>query len=230
MTAMITAEFLCYRNLAIDSLLIKPGITTIIGPNGSGKTTFLKLCTGITQPDSGSLLIDSVMPRETEIGWVNEFPDRNILFVNVFDEIASTLRFRRISCDEINVMVRACADTMGITPLLSRAVHELSGGENVLVSLAAALVHHPKVLVLDEYDSHLDAHSLAKIERGIRTSGAKYVIRCTQQMDTAADSDLILFFDSGRITLAGTPDHVFPLLKDTAYYPMLWRCRWSESH
>jgi energy-coupling factor transport system ATP-binding protein len=159
---------------------------------------------------------------------VNEFPDRNILFVNVFDEIASPLRFRRIPCDEIDSNVRACAETMGITHLLKRALRELSGGEKVLVSLAAALVHHPKVLVLDEYDSHLDARSLAKIEQGIRTSGADYVIRCTQQMDTAIHSDYLLFFDSGRITLAGTPELVFPFLKGTAYYPVFWGSRWSE--
>jgi len=221
---MITAEFLCYRNLVIDELTIKPGITTIIGANGSGKTTFLKLCAGIAVPDSGTLLIDDIPPRENETGWVNEFPDRNILFVNVFDEIASPLRFRRIPCDEIDANVRACAMAMGITPLLKRALRELSGGEKVLVSLAAALVHQPKVLVLDEYDSHLDARSLAKIEQGIRTSGADYVIRCTQQMDTATNSDHLLFFDSGRITLAGKPDLVFPLLKGTAYYPVLWEC------
>ena len=225
---MITAEFLCYRNLAIDALTIKPGITTIIGANGSGKTTFLKLCAGIALPDSGTLLIDKVTPRETETGWVNEFPDRNILFVNVFDEIASPLRFRCTPCDEIDSNVRACAEAMGITHLLKRALRELSGGEKVLVSLAAALVHHPKVLVLDEYDSHLDAHSLAKIEQGIRTSGAEYVIRCTQQMETAIHSDYLLFFDSGRITHAGTPEFVFPFLKSTAYYPVFWGSRWSE--
>jgi energy-coupling factor transport system ATP-binding protein len=221
---MITVEFLCYRNLAIDALTIKPGITTIIGPNGSGKTTFLKLCAGIAVPDSGSLLIDDTLPRETETGWVNEFPDRNILFVNVFDEIASPLRFRRTPCDEIDTNVRACADTLGISYLLKRAVRELSGGEKVLVSLAAALVHHPKVLVLDEYDSHLDAHSLAKIEQGIRRSGAEYVIRCTQQMDTAIHSDHLLFFDSGRIIHAGLPHDIFPFLKGTVYYPFLWGC------
>jgi energy-coupling factor transport system ATP-binding protein len=146
----------------------------------------------------------------------------------VFDEIASPLRFRRIPCDEIDSNVRACAETIGITHLLKRALRELSGGEKVLVSLAAALVHHPKVLVLDEYDSHLDARSLAKIEQGIRTSGADYVIRCTQQMDTAIHSDYLLFFDSGRITLAGTPEIVFPFLKGTAYYPVFWGSRWSE--
>jgi energy-coupling factor transport system ATP-binding protein len=221
---MITAEFLCYRNLKIDALTIKPGITTIIGSNGSGKTTFLKLCAGIALTDSGSLLIDDTLPRKNEIGWVNEFPDRNILFVNVFDEIASPLRFRRTPCNEIDSEVRTCAETLGITHLLKRAVRDLSGGEKVLVSLAAALVHHPKVLVLDEYDSHLDAHSLTRIEQGIRTSGAKYVIRCTQQMETAVQSDYLLFFDSGRITCAGTPGYVFPFLKGTAYYPLLWEC------
>jgi energy-coupling factor transport system ATP-binding protein len=221
---MITAEFLCYRNLAIDALTLKPGITTIIGANGSGKTTFLKICAGIAVPDTGTLLIDDAPPRETEIGWVNEFPDRNILFVNVFDEIASPLRFRRTPCDEIDSNVRSCAETLGITYLLQRAVSELSGGEKVLVSLAAALVHHPKVLVLDEYDSHLDAHSLAKIEQGIRKSGAEYVIRCTQHMDAAIHSDYLLFFDSGRITQAGPPDKIFPFLKGTAYYPLLWGC------
>ncbi len=113
---MITAEFLRYRNLAIDALTIKPGITTIIGANGSGKTTFLKICAGIALPDSGTLMIDDAPPRETEIGWVNEFPDRNILFVNVFDEIASPLRFRRIPCDEIDSDVRCMCRNYGYHP------------------------------------------------------------------------------------------------------------------
>ena len=221
---MITVESLHYRNLTIDSIVIKPGITTIIGANGSGKTTFLKLCAGIAVPESGTILIDTKPPRETEIGWVNEFPDRNILFINVFDEIASSLRFRFVLCDKIDREVRACAESLGITPLLKRALRDLSGGEKVLVSLAAALVHRPEVLILDEYDSHLDERSLAKIEQGIRTSGAGYVIRSTQQMDTAVRSDHLLFFDSGRITLSGTPDNVFPFLKDTPYYPAFWGC------
>ena len=113
---------------------------------------------------------------------------------------------------------------MGITHLLKRTVRELSGGEKILVSLAAALIHNPKVLVLDEYDSHLDAHFKEKNERIIESSGAQYIIRCTQQMDTAIQSDHLLFFDSGRIIRAGIPDHVFPFLKGTAYYPVLWGC------
>jgi energy-coupling factor transport system ATP-binding protein len=220
---MIAIEFLRYRNLTIDALNIHPGVTTIIGPNGSGKTSFLKICAGITLPDHGIVTIDNLPPRETEIGWVNEFPDRNILFARVIDEIASPLHFRRAtSCSAIDKEVRACAESVGISHLLMRAVRELSGGEKVLVSLAAALVHHPKVLVLDEYDSHLDARCAATIDGAIRASGARYVLRCTQQMDTANESDHLLFFDSGRVTHAGRPEHVFQCLKGTAWYPVLW--------
>jgi len=222
---MITIENLRCRNLAIDALTIRPGITSVIGTNGSGKTTFLKLCAGILIPDTGKVMIDCVHPRNTEVGWVNEFPDRNLLFVNVFDEIASSLRFRLTPCNSIDASVHACAGSMGITHLLDRRVLDISGGEKVLVSLAAALVHRPKVLILDDYDSHLDAGAVALVEQQIRTSGAEYVIRCTQQMDTAIRSDHLLFFDCGRITHEGTPQQVIPFLRGTAWFPVLWRCK-----
>ena len=222
---MIAIESLRFRNLAIDTLVIHPGITTIIGPNGSGKTSFLRICAGITLPDRGTVNIDDLPPRKTEIGWVNEFPDRNILFTRVIDEIASPLRFRRAeSCSVIKEEVRECVESVGISPLLTRAVRELSGGEKVLVALAAALVQRPKVLVLDEYDSHLDASITARIDRAIRAYGARYVIRCTQKMDAALESDHLLFFNSGRVTHAGSPEEVFCSLKGTAYYPVLWGC------
>jgi len=221
---MITIDFLRYRNLAIDTLTIQPGNTSVIGPNGSGKTTFLRICAGISLPDSGTVIIDGRLPRETEIGWVNEFPDRNILFVNGFDEIASSLRFRNLPCASIDSSVRSCAASMGITHLLKRPVREMSGGEKVLVSLAAALVCHPRVLIFDEYDSHLDARSITLIDHILGKWGADYVIRCTQQMDTALRSDHLLFFNSGRILHSGNPQQVIPLLEGTPWFPVFGGC------
>ena len=166
---MISIENLRYRNLAIDALTIRPGITTIIGPNGSGKTTFLKICAGIILPDSGTILIDEAPPRQTNVGWVNEYPDRNLLFVNVSDEIASPLRFRHDSCDSVDSAMKSSAETMGITHLLTRAVRELSGGEKILVSLAAALVHHPPGTWYSMNMIHTLTHALRK--RMSRLSG-----------------------------------------------------------
>ena len=222
---MIEINTLRFRDLVIPALSLPAGTTAVIGPNGSGKTTFLRICAGIELPHHGTVSIDGAVPRGTETGWVNEFPDRNILFARVYDEIASPLRFRRDAmCDTIDAVVKACAESMHITHLLNREVRELSGGEKVLVSLAAALVHHPKVLLLDEYDSHLDTLLAEKVDQVIRASGARYVIRCTQQMNTAVKSDHLLFFDAGRVSHAGTPRDVFPFLKNTAFYPVLEEC------
>jgi energy-coupling factor transport system ATP-binding protein len=222
---MITINNLRFRSLVINSLQIEPGVTSIIGKNGSGKTTLLKLCAGIFLPESGTILIDGKPPREEEIGWVNEFPDRNILFDTPCDEIASSLRFRRIPCREIDARVRTCLEKIGITSLTNRSMRELSGGEKVLVSLAAALVLKPRVLVLDEYDSHLDADLAGRMDRIIRRSQAMYTLRCTQDMETAASDDGVICLSEGRLEFAGNPKDIFPSLADTPFYPFSWRCR-----
>jgi energy-coupling factor transport system ATP-binding protein len=222
---MIDINALRFRSLEIDDLHLPMGITSIIGPNGSGKTTFLRLCAGIAEPESGTILIDGISPRQTEVGWVNEFPDKNILFPTVFDEIASTLRFAFAPCADGDRMVTATADLAGISYLLSRDMRKISGGEKVLVALAAALVHHPAVLVLDEYDSHLDMNCAARMETALRHSGATYIIRCTQQMETAANSDYLVYLGQGKVLHAGTPAEVFASLSGTAFYPFSWRCR-----
>jgi energy-coupling factor transport system ATP-binding protein len=221
---MITFDGLRYRDLVIDSLALSPGMTSVIGPNGSGKTTFLKLCTGIAEPERGTVLIDGRSPRLTGIGYVNEFPDRNILFSLVKDELASPLRFAYTPCKETDRIVSDCAERLGISHLLDRRMQDLSGGEKIIVAFAAACICRPRVLVLDEYDSHFDASRCAWVEAALRASGATYVIRCTQQMETAAHSDQLLYVERGRVLHAGPPAKVFSFLCDTSFYPLSWRC------
>ena len=222
---MITIKNLRYRALAIEDLRIAPGITSVIGPNGSGKTSLLKLLAGIIVPDAGTVLVDGVPPRNAEIGWVNEFPDRNILFYSASEEIASPLRFRHLPCTVIEDRVRLCMEQVGIRHLENRPVQGLSGGEKVLIALAAALVFRPQVLVLDEYDSHLDANRAAEVARSIRKSATPCVIHCTQDMESAALADAVIFLEEGKIRHAGTPEDVFASLDGTAFCPLSWRCR-----
>jgi energy-coupling factor transport system ATP-binding protein len=220
---MIEIRDLRYRTLHIDSIDIPEGITTIIGKNGSGKTTLLRLCAGITVPESGTILINGTPPRQTNVGWVNEYPDRNMLFSKVYDEIASPLRFLHIAPYTVDCEILKIADQFGIRHLLSRLVYDLSGGEKVLVALAAALVADPKIVILDEYDSHLDSERCLQIEHVIRNSGCHYILRCTQQMETAAGSNTVIMLERGNLVHAGHPADVFPHLEGTAHYPLSWR-------
>lgn len=222
---MILIEKLRYRVLAIDHLSIGPGMTAIIGPNGSGKTSLLRLLAGIAVPESGSVLIDGIHPRNAEIGWVNEFPDRNILFGRVRDEIASPLRFRHLPEDQIRKRTESVMEAAGILSLKNRLVEELSGGEKVLVALAAALVVRPRALIADEYDSHLDFNRTEEIGRIIRQYTIPYTIHCTQDMETAARSDRVIFMQEGRAADAGDPVQVFSSRRCTPFFPLSMRER-----
>ena len=222
---MIEIADLTYRNLSIRKLAIGSGRTFLIGKNGSGKTTLLRILAGIDIPASGSVTIDGLSPRETDAGWVNEYPDRSLLFSRVSDEIASSLRFAFASCSDTKSRVTDVAEMTGIPYLLERQVGELSGGEKVLVAVAAALVRRPPLLVLDEYDSHLDSPRCRQIENAIRSAAPRYVIRCTQQMEAAAKGDAVIALEGGRVAFAGTPAEVFGHLAHTPFYPRSWRGR-----
>ncbi len=221
---MITIDKLRSGTLEIDALTIPPGITSIIGENGSGKTTLLKILSGIAVPESGIVLIDGKTPRDSDIGWVNEFPDRNIIFGTVFHEVTASLRFRHAGCTGMIRVFEDCTESLGILSLRDRPVRELSGGEKIMTALAAALAHDPGVLVLDEYDSHLDAARIHRIEDILNRSGIPYIIRCTQQMETAARSDQVVFLERGRVLLSGPPEEVFPHLSGSPFYPLSWMC------
>ena len=221
---MIELSGIRHNILEIGTLHIPEGTTTVIGPNGSGKTMLLKLLAGISLPQSGTVYIDGLRPRETETGWVNEFPDRNILFGTVLDEVASSLRFRHLPDEDVNITVKNLLDTMGISLLRNRPVCDLSGGEKVLVALAAALVHTPRVLVLDECDSHLDNYRACQVERIVRERRIPYVIRCTQQVESAIRSDHVIFLENGKVAFNGLPGEVFARLQDTPFYPLSMEC------
>jgi energy-coupling factor transport system ATP-binding protein len=220
---MIDLEGIRHRILAIPHLSLDEGSTAVIGANGSGKTTLLTLCAGIAVPDRGSVHIDGREPRSCEVGWVGEFPDRNLLFERVRDEIASPLRFRYADEAAIEERVARISDRLAISPLRERSTRELSGGEKALVSLATALVTHPQVLIIDEADSHLDANAAARMYDLVKEARPPYLLFCTQDMHHAAAADRVLYLERGRIGRYGPPDAVFSALQDTCFYPSLWR-------
>lgn len=220
---MIAIDGLVHGILSIPSLAIGEGRTALIGPNGSGKSTFLSLLSGIALPLRGRIAIDGRLPRLVDVGWVPEFPDQSILFTRVDDEIAGPSRFAHLPCAEVERRVEAAACLVGVEHLLPRTVRELSGGEKALVALATALSTDPEVLVLDEFDSHLDGETAEVVDEALRRCRCRYCVRCTQDMAAAARADTVLYLEKGLVGHIGTPASVFPALEETCFYPPLWR-------
>ncbi|MDH7491015.1 MAG: energy-coupling factor ABC transporter ATP-binding protein [Methanolinea sp.] len=227
---MIRVEGLSHGILSVPILSIPKGLCVVTGKNGSGKTTLLRLLAGISVPERGSITVDGRDPATLERGFVHEFPGKNSLFSIVSQEVASPLWFRHALCEEVERAVSRAARSVGIEGLLSREVRNLSGGEQVLCALATAVVGNPALLVLDEWDSHLDSDTAVHAEACIRAMQIPHVVWCTQDMDIAASADYVVFMDGGRVRHSGTPLSVFPALKDTCWYPPSWRWReWSSS-
>jgi len=222
---VIVIKGISHRILEIPDLLIPAGRVAVIGPNGGGKTTLLRLLAGIDLPVSGEILIDGLPPRSREVGWVGEQPGRQIIFHRVSDEIASPLRFHRDPCPLVEERVETVAGELGIRRLLGRGTGDLSAGEKTLVALGAALVARPDILVLDETDSNLDQESSGAVESLIRGTSCPHVIQATQRMELAAGSDHVLFLEGGRVLHSGSPAAVFAALSGTPFYPPSWGCR-----
>ena len=216
---MIRITGLSHRCLQVPDLSIPPGRAAVIGPNGGGKTTLLRLIAGIDLPSRGEILIDGLPPRSREVGWVGENPGETILFSRVRDELASPLRFRRDPCPLVDERVKAVSEGLGILHLLERQTGDLSAGEKVRVAVGAALVSAPDLLVLDEADSGLDGASAGEMEDRIGTSSCSHVVRATQRMELAARADHVIFLDGGRVVRAGSPAEVFAALSGTPFFP-----------
>jgi energy-coupling factor transporter ATP-binding protein EcfA2 len=219
---VITVTGLSHRVLEIPELRIPAGRVAVIGPNGGGKTTLLRLLAGIDLPGAGEILIDGLPPRSREVGWVGECPERNAVFHRVSDEVASPLRFRHDPCPRLDERVRAFAGELGIGDLLGRVTGDLSTGQKVMVALGAALIPGPDILVLDETDSNLDRETAMMVEGFLGAAPCSHVVRATQRMELAAGSDHVLFLEGGRVLHSGTPAAVFDALSGTPFFPPSW--------
>lgn len=208
-----------FRGVMIDRLFIPKGWTALTGANGSGKSTLIECIAGF-HPYTGSVLIGDEMSDASGTGWLPPFPDRGFIFTRVFDEIASSLRFLKMTCPETREKVLAISGHMGLSGLLEREVSTLSGGEKVIVSLAAALISRPDLLLVDEAFSSLDQGTRDTVEGIIRDFSPRYVIEATHDMDRALWMDHVVFLDAGKVRASGPPREVFRSLKGTAFEPL----------
>jgi len=188
-----------------------------LGPSGSGKTTTLRLIAGLEQVSEGTILVDGVDvtdagPGERDVAMVFQsyalYPH-----MTVAENISFPLRMDRVPKREIEPLVREAARRVKIEHLLERRPGQLSGGQQQRCALARAIVRKPRLFLLDEPLSNLDAKlrletrvELKKLQRNLNVT-AIYVTHDQEEAMTLADR-MAIFLD-GRVVQVGTPEEVF---------------------
>ena len=203
----------------LDLIMASGQLTSLLGPSGCGKTTLLRLLAGLERPTSGRILFGErtmaelpgkifVKPEERQIGMV--FQSYAIWpHLDVFENVAFPLRIQKLAASEITGRTEACLDSVQMLPLARRRADELSGGQQQRVALARALVAEPKVLLLDEPLSNLDASLRGEMRRMIRhlqqTRGLTAVLVTHDWLDARDVSDTVIVLDAGHIVQQGPP-------------------------
>lgn len=216
------------KSVAVDNidLTVRDGeFLSLLGPSGCGKTTTLRCIAGLESPDAGRIAIGGRVMADARQGFEVP-PNKRALgmvfqsyalwpHMNVFGNVAYPLKMRRTSGDQIAARVRKALQLVGMAELEQRGTSELSGGQQQRVALARALAAEPRVLLLDEPLSNLDAslrthmrRELRRIHREIRTT-CVYVTH--DQLEAATLSDRIAVMRSGRIEQIGSPQEIFSL-------------------
>ncbi len=195
-----------------------------LGPSGSGKSTLLRIIAGLEEPDEGQVIIDGnvvngVDPSKRDIAFVFQnyalYPH-----MKVYDNIAFPLRMRKYPKDQIRSKVLEVAEMLNITHLLDKYPYQLSGGEQQRVALARAIVRKPKVFLLDEPLSNLDAKLRVKLRFELRKllhdelkTTTIYVTH--DQAEAMTMADRIAVINRGEIVQVDTPSRLFDLPKNT---------------
>jgi len=205
------------------TLEIKSGeFFTLLGPSGCGKTTLLRMIAGLELQDSGSVILeDQDITRLPAIKrQINTVFQSYALFphLNIFENIAFGLRSRKIPEKEIKTRVQKSLDMLELGTMPKRYPHQLSGGQNQRVALARALVNEPKVLLLDEPMSALDAKLRAQVQIELRRLqqklGQTFILVTHDQDEALVVSDRIAVMKDGEIIQFGSPEEVYDFPKN----------------
>jgi iron(III) transport system ATP-binding protein len=207
-------------NVVVDraSFSIEEGeLFTLLGPSGCGKTTLLRLIAGFYAPDAGEIrfderVVNAVPPHERGIGMV--FQNYALWpHMTVAQNIAYGLKLRKLARDEIAKRIREVLDKVKLSGLEARYPGQISGGQQQRVALARALVLNPKILLLDEPLSNLDAKIRVQVRAEIRKLqkelGITTVYVTHDQEEALTLSDRIAVFNEGRVFQVGPPRELY---------------------
>jgi sodium transport system ATP-binding protein len=197
------------------SLLVPDGrITTLLGANGSGKTTSLRMIAGLLTPDRGRIVIDGhdiVTARPQAVENLGFFPDRFGLYsrLNAREHVTYAGRLRGLQGDTLKSAVEDALATLNIADLAKRRARGFSAGQRVKVALACTIVGRPKTLIFDEPTRALDLHAVKMLRlvfKKLRDQGHAILLASHVMADVEELSDSVAVMANGLVVTQGTCD------------------------
>jgi multiple sugar transport system ATP-binding protein len=201
----------------VDLVVRDKEFMVFLGPSGCGKTTTMRMVAGLEEPTAGNILIDGeemvgVDPRDRDVAMVFQsyalYPN-----MSIYENIRFPLRMRNVPKADQDGLVRKAAAMVELGDLLERKPKALSGGQRQRAALARAIVREPRVFLMDEPLSNLDAKlrltmrvQLKHIQRQLQTTTI-YVTH--DQVEATTLADRIVVMNGGRIQQIGTPDEIY---------------------
>lgn len=213
---MITLNNVSFRysgsNFKINNVSFKfekQKIYAIIGNNGSGKSTLAQLISGILKPQSGTVLINeqklevAKKQNNVKIGVVFSNPDNQIIFNNVYDDIAFTLKNYQIAKSEFDERINYALEKVGMLPFKNHETFNLSSGQKQRIAIAGMLSLKPEIIIFDECTSMLDPTSKEELKNifvELKNQGIT-VIFATNILDEIIIADEVLVMQNGELVL-----------------------------
>ena len=189
--------------------------TTIIGHNGSGKSTIAKLLIGLLACDTGSICvddlelnIDNLSKIRKKIGIVFQNPDNQFIGATVKDDIAFGLENHRVETNAMDAIINEYATKVGMIDFLDSEPTKLSGGQKQRVAIAGTLAMNPKVIIFDESTSMLDPQGKNEINNFINELHKEKnmtILSITHDIEEVCKSDNVIVMHEGKILMEGKP-------------------------
>ena len=191
----------------------------IIGSNGSGKSTTVRLINGLIEPTSGQVLYDGLTPDKRgkdirkRVGFVFSDAESQIVMPRVSDDVAFSLRRFKLPREEVKRRVAEALERFELTDRAENSPHTLSGGEKQMLALASVLVIEPDTIIADEPTTLLDLRNRRRIVRELMSLEQQLIV-VTHDLEMLRGFDRVLVIDDGALAYDGTPDDAIAFYTD----------------